>query len=560
MSASRDMPHTTAKESSEKQADTASASTETTSATLRLAESMIYISENLTSGSPSTYKLHMREDMRRADNMVARQSIGKPSRNGRGATEKVLLVLGALGAGKTTLINGMVNYILGVEWKDDFRFKLITEEDKEQQAPGITVYTFHPMRGSAVPYTFTIIDTPGFVPTDGLKRNEKIIRQIKEFFSIPPPDGIDHLDGIGFVVQASQQRPTSKERYIIDSVLSIFGNEVSRNLFMMITFADGQRPTVLDAVKEANIPNLSKKHFKFNNSTLFAENKDSEMCLTQMFWDIGFRFFQDFFLEFENFENKESVSLSHSREVLREREKSRLLAEGLNFQITLGMSKIEEMRQEESVLKQRGSEIEANKDFTYNVDVTKDVREDQSGAGRHATTCITCNMTCHDDCKILDDGGKYNCWAMNQDGLSSKCRICPQNCTWSEHKNRPYVIRYEMVTETRTADDLQRKYHRGVQGKATSQEMMKSLEKDLNDVHNKVRAQIDKAHENLRRLDEIALKPNPITKVEYLEMLIESEKRGAKHGWQERIKYLEAAKSGTKMSFKTKDENEDQKL
>ena len=73
------------------------------------------------------------------------------------------------------------------------------------------------------------------------------------------------------------------------------------------------------------------------------------MCLTQMFWDIGFRFFQDFFADFENFENKEGVSLSHIREVPREPEKLHLLVENLNFQITLGMSKIEEMRQEESV-------------------------------------------------------------------------------------------------------------------------------------------------------------------------------------------------------------------
>lgn len=316
MSASRDMPHTIVIETPDKQADRESASTETASATLRLAEAMIYMSEDLTSGSPSTYKLHMREEIRRTDAMFARQSIGKPSRNGRGETEKVLLVLGAIGAGKSTLINGMVNYILGVEWKDDFRFRLVTEGDKEWQAnsktQGITAYTFYPMKGSAVSYTFTIIDTPGFGATEGLKRDEKIICQIKEFFSIPPPDGIDHLDDIGFVVQASQQHLTPTQKYMYDSILSIFGNEVSRNLFMMITFADGQRPTVLDVVKEANIPNHSNlNHFKFNNSTLFAENKESEMCLNQMFWNIGSRFFQDFFVDFES---KESVSLSHTRE------------------------------------------------------------------------------------------------------------------------------------------------------------------------------------------------------------------------------------------------------
>lgn len=226
----------------------------------RLAECLLYTSEVLPSEheSPVIYKPHMRDEMSRENSMIARKSIGRPSRNGPGENERVFLVVGATGAGKSTLINGMVNYLFGVEWKDDFRFKLITEDDKLTQANSqtnnITAYTFHAMEGSPIPYTFTVIDTPGFGATEGLKRDKEITEQIKEFFSISPPEGIDHLDGIGFVAQSSQSRLTKTQEYIFDSILSIFGKDVSQNIFMMLTFADGQRPPVLEAIKKAEIP------------------------------------------------------------------------------------------------------------------------------------------------------------------------------------------------------------------------------------------------------------------------------------------------------------------
>ena len=98
------------------------------------------------------------------------------------------MVKGATGAGKSTLINGMVNYVLGVEWNDDFPFKMIVEDAKwqtESVTDHVTAYTIHPMEGSRVDYTFTIINTPGFGDTRGMERDEEIKKkkQVKEFLS-----------------------------------------------------------------------------------------------------------------------------------------------------------------------------------------------------------------------------------------------------------------------------------------------------------------------------------------------------------------------------------------
>lgn len=527
---------------------------------LRLAESLLYTSEELQHGSPSIYKPHMRDEMSRENSMIARKSIGRPCRNGHGENEKVFLVVGATGAGKSTLINGIVNYMFGVEWKDDFRFKLITENDKltqaDSQTSDITAYTFHAMEGSPTPYTFTVIDTPGFGSTEGLKRDKEITEQIKEFFSISPPEGIDHLDGIGFVVQSSQSRLTKTQEYIFDSILSIFGKDVSQNIFMMITFVDGQRPPVLEAIKKAEIP--STVSFKFNNSALYADNStdhdSSDFNFDEMFWKMGAGSFKKFFVEFPKYP---SVSLRLTKEVLQEREQLQISLEGLNDQIKLGLNRIEEMRQEELVLQQHEAKIKANKDFTYQVNLVKPSYFSLEGTGQHTTTCVTCNKTCHKSCAIPLDCNKSGCWAMNEFG---NCRICPRKCYWSEHRNHPYLIEYKLVTETRTVEDLKQKYHKAVEGKATAEKMMRSLEESLQKVHLQVLTMIKQAQHSVRRLDEIALKPNPLTEVEYIEVLIESEKRGAKPGYQQRIHYYEEAKRQAEMLSRVKDENESQKL
>ena len=527
---------------------------------LRLAESLLYTSEELQHGSPSIYKPHMRDEMSRENSMIARKSIGRPCRNGHGENEKVFLVVGATGAGKSTLINGMANYVFGVEWKDDFRFKLITEDHKltqaDSQTSDITAYTFHAMEGSPTPYTFTVIDTPGFGSTEGLKRDREITEQIKEFFSISPPEGIDHLDGIGFVAQSSQSRLTKTQEYIFDSILSIFGKDVSQNIFMMLTFADGQRPPVLEAIKKAEIP--STVSFKFNNSALFADNstdpESSDFNFDEMFWKMGVGSFKKFFVEFPKYP---SVSLRLTKEVLQEREQLQISLEGLNDQIQIGLNRIEEMRQEEIVLQQHEAKIKANKDFTYQVKLVKPSYISLEGTGQHTTTCVTCNKTCHKSCAIPLDCNKSGCWAMNEFG---NCRICPRKCYWSEHRNHPYLIEYKLVTETRTVEDLKQKYHKAVEGKATAEKMMRSLDESLQKVHLQVLTMIKQAQHSVRRLDEIALKPNPLTEVEYIEVLIESEKRGAKPGYQQRINYYEEAKRQAEMLSKVKDEKESQKL
>ena len=94
---------------------------------------------------------------------------------------KVLMILSATGTSKSTFINALTNHIYGVDWNSDFRYKLITNEgvssQTNSQTSWITAYIFYITNTySTLPYTLTVIDTPGFGDT----REKEIAHQIKE--------------------------------------------------------------------------------------------------------------------------------------------------------------------------------------------------------------------------------------------------------------------------------------------------------------------------------------------------------------------------------------------
>ena len=491
-------------------------------------------SKKLPGGPPTVYQVSLSQTFSSKDDNIRKFDFGKPVQSKK--CDKVLMVVGATGSGKTTVLNGLFNFILGVKWNDQYRFRLVDEssqvEGKTQatsQTSWITSYTIHQIYGSKFPYSLTIIDTPGFGDTQGIKRDKEITEQIRKFFSTVGEIGIDHIDAVGFVVQAALPRLTHTQTYIFDSVLSLFGKDIKDNIFLFLTFADGQKPAALAALELAKIPYRS--YFKFNNSAMFvdsganASDDDDEENFDEMFWKMSNKSYKKFL--HSHLDIVEAKSLVLTKTVLEKRSQLETFIEGIQVDIQRGLIKCEEVTRELKVMQEHQKDIESSKDFKY--EVKKSTWEKKSSE-RKAVNCKSCEKTCHYPCGHLMAAtcSTINWWF--------NC----VNCGCGIRKHERTDNRYELVTQiiTKTKEDMLQKYKTATGRKMTANEMKTKAQEELQAIQEQLVGLTESARKALEELNKIALKPNPLSTTDYIDLMIEAEKQEASPGWQERLEQL----------------------
>jgi len=156
---------------------------------------------------------------------------------------RTLLFVGETGAGKTTTINSMMNYLFDATFEGD-RYTLIQEKKLKQkkkssqsQTEEIGVYYLNP---TAVDFTVTIVDTPGFGNCDdkGIQFDSIIGEKLEEKFKTT----VTEVDAICFVVKSNQNRLTQRQEYVFRKVVDVFAEDVKDNIFLLFTYDDGTDP------------------------------------------------------------------------------------------------------------------------------------------------------------------------------------------------------------------------------------------------------------------------------------------------------------------------------
>lgn len=402
------------------------------------------------------------------------------------------------------------------------------------QTEWISVYRIAHQEGSRVNYALNIIDTPGFGDTRGIERDEAITDQLRQLFSSDDDKGVSFLDAVCFIVKAPDARLTISQKYIFNAILSLFGKDIKSNICILVTFADGGKSPVIDTLKEAGLP--LDFVFEFNNSALFAQNTNlSPTSMSSAFWELGLKSFQLFF---DHIAGLESRSISQTKDVLIKREQLKNIINRILPKVKAGLSKLAELKGLLETFEIHKRDIENNKNFEYENIEVKQYR-DPLPAGKHVTNCLQCNISCHENCAYADDKDKYKCCAMS----NGKCTVCDGRCAWNEHVNNPYVIKYTEVKVMRTYENVKEEYEKAIGLKLTNEQLMKVVVADVEDLFLYIEQKLEEMRQCKIKLKQIALRDDPLSEIDYINLMIEAEKKEGQPGFENRMLMLEEIKS-----------------
>ena len=362
------------------------------------------------------------------------------------------------------------------------------------------------------------------------------------------------MDAVCFFAKSSDARLSPTQQYIYRSVLLVFGKDVERNVHVMLTFCDNdddddddEEPKVIDALRQSNVPCIT--FYQFNNIALYAKNNPVRPK-KKGYWEQSTQAFNQFF---DKLYISKSVSLILSKEVLEKREQLQVKIQHLKQKINLGVIKLDQLKTDRVTVEQKKEKIKNNEQFTYQRKSTQRVRINIKGTGTFVTNCTKCNYTCHYPC-TRQNADKQMCAAMENRGTDNAyCVICPKHCSWRDHVNDGIRLVDEEVIETLTDEHLKREYFTATAEKDEIEEMIKSLELELNSVFTDLMNNIESIQQCLVRLNEIAFIPYNLSQEDHINILIENERRKAEEGFENRIQYYEEAKQYLKILKKASD-------
>ncbi|XP_073719988.1 uncharacterized protein [Misgurnus anguillicaudatus] len=465
--------------------------------------------------NPARYRLNTTTDNLNQSKSYRKISFGERDEKKR---HKIILMVGETGTGKTTLINAMINYICGVKREDKVWFEITDDQSDRSsvhsQTSDVIIYGVYLQETSV---DLTIIDTPGYGDTRGADRDIEIAEHLLRLCT--SEDVISEINAVCFVMKADQNRLSERQHYIFDAVQSLFGKDIVDNIVLLFTHSDGARPkNALTAVKEAKIKcavdeKYQPIYFLFDNCQEQTFDEEEQTIYDQA-WDLSFRGIAVFF-NFLDMIQPKTLELTH--DVLIIQQQFRPNISKLQSHVQKMKEKQNKLKQTEEDLEKHKQHIKENKNFEYEVEVPYKEKVDINPAvAKQAMCCTVCKENCHyPGCWwICDISG---CSVMK----NNHCLVCTKKCQYSNHAREAKIYETKTKTETRTYEDLKKKYEDKIKDRLS---MINKLKEELQELEKEKIKLVIEAYNCVKSLEMIALNTYSLFTLQHMEFLIEKMK------------------------------------
>ncbi|XDV48158.1 hypothetical protein PO909_017624 [Leuciscus waleckii] len=476
-------------------------------------------------GNPARHRLQTKTDNINQSKPYRKMSFGERDKN---KPHKTILMVGETGTGKTTLINVMINYMLGVKREDKVWFEITDEQSDRTSAHSqtsiITVYGFYLQESQT---DLTIIDTPGYGDTDRDTDGVDLDKEIAEslFRLCESAEGINEVDAVCLVIKATQNRLTDRHKYIFDAVQSLFGRDIAENIVLLFTHSDGARPKdALTAVKEAEtkcaVNNKNQPvFFLFNNCQSepddeeYKEEEDDDedhVHRRNQSWNRSFRGMEGLFKFLYTIQPK---SLRMTQDVLRKRKQLEANISNLQSRVELTELKQNELKQTQTALEKNKEVVEKN-NFEYEVEVPyKEKVDTDPSKASVATCCSVCEENCHyPGCSWIS--GLLWCSVMKDD----HCTVCTNKCHYKEHVKAAKMYVTKTKKEKRTYEELKKKCNDKI---GDSVSVVQKLEEELQELEKEKIKLLNEAFHCVETLQLITLNTDSLITLQHIDFLIE---------------------------------------
>eukprot|EP01084_Bolivina_argentea_P237874 399669_1 len=493
--------------------------------------------------------------------------INRPQKLVPNNDHKIVILCGRTGAGKTTLINAMVNYIYGIKQEDKCRLKLINEKQKcggnaDSHTDHVTSYRIEKTMGCNINYNLTIIDTPGFGDTRGISKDEHTCQEYLYVFS----EILTAVNGICFVVKASDNRLDPSQRYIFNQMLNLWGNDVRKNIFFLMTFADGGKPNCSDALDTLEVLKDidCKQKLKMNNSAFTANPLSEPDIFNQMFWKMGVICFQNFFSELDK---KKPIPITFSMKVIMRRETIKAFIKYVSNQIEPHFKEISQLIEYQKLQQ----EIDDGEKIIFKMKKIKPEKKECENmtliCTEHQHNCHKCDKWCawnfikayftnfaeqflSNKSETIDNAkNMIPCVVFNASG---QCKMC--KCDKTKHEQGKYMYELTQSVEEESFWDQNPDEKQEIDDKfMKSQQIIQTLDAKIVGIIKDISVKLGIVRGYKNELESFALRPKLTTMEQYIDDLIMFEKNSENRNEQKiqiykELKKQEALSSATGMA------------